>query len=203
MVVEMGFLKEIDEATATGPAADYYAEARRRSGQVLNLHRTCAHLPELAGHFEAMTGTLKARMGLRRYELVTLAAALALRSSYCALAHGKVLLENGMSPEELERIATERGHTSITPQEADLMGYAAEIVTDATAIGPAHVAALRAHGLSEEEIAQAAAAAALRCYFSKYLDALGTRPDADFMALPEGLRRALARGRPIDEATAA
>ena len=32
-------------------------------------------------------------MDLRRYELATLAAARRLRSSYCALAHGSVLLE--------------------------------------------------------------------------------------------------------------
>jgi hypothetical protein len=32
-------------------------------------------------------------MDLRRYELATLAAAMRLRSSYCALAHGKELAE--------------------------------------------------------------------------------------------------------------
>ncbi|MGR3497819.1 MAG: carboxymuconolactone decarboxylase family protein [Limimaricola soesokkakensis] len=195
----MSFIAEIGEAEASGPAAAYYAAAKTQHGQIYNLHRACGRLPELAEHFEAMTAALKERMGLRRYELVTLAAALALRSSYCALAHGKVLLDNGMTAEELERIATERGHTSITPQEADLMGYAADIVEDATAIGPARIAGLRAHGLSDDEIAQAAAAASLRCYFSKYLDALGTRPDPAFMKLPEALRTALARGRAIEE----
>jgi alkylhydroperoxidase family enzyme len=37
--------------------------------------------------------TAPAAMDPRRYELATLAAALELRSSYCALAHGKVLAD--------------------------------------------------------------------------------------------------------------
>ena len=195
----MAFVTGIAETAATGAAAAFYERARAERGAVLNLHRAFVFLPELFAHFETMAAALKDRMGLRRYELVTLAAALALKSSYCALAHGKVLLGKGMAPEELERIASDKGHTSNTPQEAELMGYAADIVADATAIGPARIAALRAVGCSEDDIAQAAAAAALRCFFSKYLDALGTRPDPGFAALPEGLRVALTRGRPVED----
>jgi hypothetical protein len=42
-------------------------------------------------------------------------------------------------------------------------------------------------------------AAAARCFFSKALDALGTRPDPDYLDLEPALRQALVVGRPIAE----
>ena len=40
-------------------------------------------------------------------------------------------------------------------------------------------------------------AAGARCFFSKTLDALGVRPDADYNDMEPGLRQALVVGRPI------
>ena len=40
-----------------------------------------------------MEETIAGGMDTRRYELATLAAARELRSSYCSLAHGKILAE--------------------------------------------------------------------------------------------------------------
>jgi alkylhydroperoxidase family enzyme len=48
--------------------------------------------PEVFRAWQQLNGALKTR-DLRRYELATVAAAKALRSSYCALSHGKVLAE--------------------------------------------------------------------------------------------------------------
>lgn len=193
----MSYIDEIADEDAAGPAAELYAEARRAHGRVLNLHRAFAHLPSFARHFEAMTGELKSRMGLRRYELVTIAAALALRSSYCALAHASVLMREGVDADELTRIAADRGQAQLTPAEREMMAYAEEIVRDASAVSAARVDRLRALGLSDAEISEIAAAAALRCFFSKYLDAVGVAPDARFAALPEALKAALVRGRPV------
>ncbi|MSU89028.1 peroxidase [Rhodobacteraceae bacterium 2CG4] len=174
-----------------------YADERQGLGRVLNLHRALAHIPSLARHFEAMTGELKAQMGLRRYELVTIAAALALRSSYCALAHASVLLRDGMEPDELLRIVTDPPGAALTGAEREMMAYAGEIARDAAAIDPARIERLRAHGFADAEISRIAATAALRSFFSKYLDAVGTAPDADYLALPPELREALVRGRAI------
>jgi hypothetical protein len=40
-------------------------------------------------------------------------------------------------------------------------------------------------------------AAAVRCFFSKTLDALGVQPDSSYGELAPGLREALVVGRPI------
>jgi hypothetical protein len=77
------------------------------------------------------------------------------------------------------------------------MDFAEKVARDASAITEADVRALRAHGLSEAEIFDIAAAAAARCFFSKLLDALGVEPDAAYEDLEQELRRLFTPGRPI------
>jgi hypothetical protein len=54
--------------------------------------------PEVAAAWLQLNGAIKAEMDPRRYELVTLAAAKQLRSTYCCLAHGQILDERFGAP---------------------------------------------------------------------------------------------------------
>ncbi len=148
-----------------------------------------------------LLGAITADMDERRYELVTLAAAGSLRSSYCSLAHGQVLLERHVSETELLTLALEPDSAPLTPVESAAMRFARKVVEDATAVAAADVAELRDLGLSDAEIFDIAAAAAARCFFSKTLDALGVQPDAEYAELSAELREVLVTGRPIADAT--
>ncbi len=109
-------------------------------------------------------------MDERRYELATLAAARRLRSSYCSLAHGKVLADRFYAPVEVAGIA--RGDVSALDQvDIAVMELAEKIVADATSVTAADIERLRELGLSDDEIVDVALAAAARCFFSKTLDA--------------------------------
>src|SRR3954452_9722759 len=57
-----------------------------------NYELAFAERPDVLAAWGQLNGAIKAGMDLRRYELATLAAARRLRSSYCCLAHGSVLL---------------------------------------------------------------------------------------------------------------
>ena len=141
--------------------------------------------------------SIRSTMDARRYELVTLAAARALRCSYCALAHGRVLESQFFSTEELSRIASGAGDDALPPAEAAVMSFAEKVVRQADAVTLEDVEALRRHGLDDGEIFDVAAAAAARCFFSKLLDALGAEPDSSYRALAPELRSVLTVGRPI------
>ena len=78
------------------------------------------------------------------------------------------------------------------------MAYARKLAIDASAITEADIQALQDAGLSDTEIFDVTTAAAVRCFFTKTLDALGTRPDSKFNELPQSLRDVLTVGRPID-----
>ena len=137
---------------------------------------------------------VSSRMDARRYELVTLAAARRLRSSYCSLAHGKVLLELG---EPVREIARDRRAAGLDEVDVAIMDFAERVVDDAASITDRDRQRLRDLGLSDAEIMDVSLAAAARCFFSKTLDAIGVLPDAHFQELEPELREVLVVGRPI------
>ena len=180
----MAFIEEIDDIDA---------------GPQRNMRSVFAHRPAVYAAWQQLLGAVTAEMDERRYELVTLAAAGSLRSSYCALAHGQVLLERHVSEAELLTLALDPDSAPITPVESAAMRLARKTVEDATSVSSEEIGELRELGLSDAEIFDIVAAAAARCFFSKTLDALGVQPDAEYAVLAPELREALVTGRPIDE----
>jgi alkylhydroperoxidase family enzyme len=63
-----------------------------------NSDRAFAEGPEVAAAWVQLNTSIEAGMDLRGYELATLAAARRLRSSYCCLAHGKILRDRFDEP---------------------------------------------------------------------------------------------------------
>ncbi len=160
-----------------------------------NYERAFAERPEVYEAWGRLTGAIKAGMDLRRYELATLAAARRLRSSYCCLAHGKVLMEQFDEP--VREIALDHHAAGLDAADVAVMDLAEKVVGDAASIGASDLQPLRDLGLSEAEIMDVVLAAAARCFFSKTLDALGVLPDAGYIELAPELREALVVGRPI------
>ena len=161
-----------------------------------NLERAFEPRPEVYAAWRELATAVKSGMDERRYELATLAAAQRLRSSYCSLAHGKVLADRFYAPVEVAGIA--RGEVSALDEvDIGVMELAEKIVADATSVTSADIQRLRELGLSDDEIVDVALAAAARCFFSKTLDALSVQPDSEYLQLDDDLRGALTVGRPI------
>ncbi len=163
-----------------------------------NHERAFAERPEVRAAWMELNTAIKEGMDLRRYELATLAAARRLRSSYCCLAHGTVLLEQFGEP--VREIALDHRAAGLDEVDVAVMNLAERVVDDATAIGEEELRPLRELGLTETEIMDVVLAAAARCFFSKTLDALGVLPDASYRDLDPGLREVLVVGRPIADA---
>jgi alkylhydroperoxidase family enzyme len=161
-------------------------------GDGTNFERAFARRPEVFAAWQQLNSSIKATSDLRRYELATLAAARQLRSSYCCLAHGKVLAEQFYDYESVPKLPDGLDET-----DRAIMSFAEKVVVDATSITQADVDELRAHGLSEDEVFDVVLAAAARCFFSKTLDALGVQPDAAYAELDPSFVEPLTVGRPI------
>ena len=196
----MSFIATVPVSQATGEVRAIYERSQARLGYVPNYAKTFSHRPQVWAAWESLLTSIRGTLDARRYELVTVAAARALRCSYCALAHGRILRERFYSAAELAAIMDGR-LGALTPADAAVMAFAEQVARDAGRITDADVRALRDHGLSDAEIFDIAAAAAARCFFSKLLDALGAEPDAAYAELEDELRRRLEVGRGI--ATAA
>ena len=162
-----------------------------------NMVKAFSHRPAVFDAWQQLNGSIKAEADLRRYELATMAAARRLRSSYCMLAHGTVLIEQFMEPDELRAIVTDHRAAGLDEADVAIMDLAEKVVDDATSVTQADIDRLRGLGLSEAEVFDVILAAAARCFFSKVLDAVGAQPDREFEELEPDLRDALVVGRPI------
>jgi alkylhydroperoxidase family enzyme len=170
---------------------------QQNDGVPTNYERAFTERPDVLAAWGELLGAIKANMDLRRYELATLAAAQRLRSSYCCLAHGKVLIEKFDEP--VLQIATDRASAGLDEIDLAVMELAERVVDDATSIGDDDLQRLRDLGLPDSEIMDVVLAAAARCFWTKTLDSLGVQPDASFRELDPELQEALVVGRPIAE----
>ena len=193
----MPFIEPVSDENASAAAAEGFAADRERLGYVPTYSRLLAHHPAAVQAWQQLNGSIKAEMDLRRYELVTLAAARRLRSSYCSLAHGSVLVQQFLDPESLRRVALDRRDAGLDEVDVAVMDLAEKVVDDATSVTEADVQRLRDLGLSDKDVLDVVLAASARCFFSKTLDALGAEPDAEFLTLDPALREVLVVGRPI------
>jgi len=160
-----------------------------------NFERAFDERPGVLAAWVELNTAIKANMDLRRYELATLAAARKLRSSYCSLQHGRVLLEEFGEP--VREIALDRRTAGLDEIDLAVMDLAEKVVVDATSIDDSDRQPLRDLGLSEAQIMDVVLAAAARCFFAKTLDALGVLPDASLSELDAVVREVLVVGRPI------
>ncbi|MFG2044879.1 carboxymuconolactone decarboxylase family protein [Dactylosporangium sp. NPDC048998] len=196
----MTYLDTPADAQARDDVARMYDEDRAKVGYVQNLTRLFALRPDVLDAWVGLSKTIRRGMDLRRYELVTLAAAKQLRSSYCSLAHGEVLRDRFYDAKAVQKIATDHHHADLDPVDVAVMDFAGKTARDAASITADDVDTLRQHGLSDDEIFQVILAAAARCFFSTVIDAAGAEPDFQYRASIEPeLLQVLTVGRPVSD----
>lgn len=199
----MAFIRTVPPSDAEGEVREMYRQARERFGYVPNWAQALSLRPGVRAGWTALLNSIQSNLSVRRYELATLAAARALRSSYCSLAHGSVLAEKVFDGPTVTAIMNDAPESPLDPGERAMMAFAEKVVLAADRITEGDIELLRSHGYQDEEIFDVAAAAAARCFFSKLLDALGVQADAVFDDLDPALRKALTVGRPVARPDAA
>lgn len=185
----MTILKMTTEAEATGLTAQIYDDDRGSLGYVPSHTKAMSLNPEAFLAWESLTKAISSSLGLRRYELVTLAAAQAIGSSHCRLAHGKKTLSI-MSEEELLAIARDFHDAGLPEAEVAMMDYAVKLCTDAAAMTDADTQRLRDLGYSDREIEDITMAAAARNFISRSVLAMAVDLDVP-REMSEELKSAL------------
>lgn len=173
----------------SGLAAEFYDDDLAHLGYVPEHTRVMAINPEAYQAWEQLVGAIARPMGMRRYELVTLAAARGVKSEHCLLAHGNKSLRY-IDEDELTRIAFDYREAGLPESEVAMMEFAEKVSTASHAMTDADSQRLRDLGFTDREIVDIALAAAARNYFSRAIQALGVAVDVP-PGLPDTLREAL------------
>ena len=146
-----------------------------------NYERAFATRPAVYAAWRGLVAAITASMDERDYEVATLGAARALRSTYCTLAHGSVLLERHVDEPGLIRLlaAADAGEVADGSTRDEMITvFAARVARGAPDLTQADIDAVLGAGLTEQGAFDVILAAAARCFFSTVLDATGTRADS-------------------------
>ena len=195
----MPFLQTVPPEDASGEVRAMYDKDLAAQGYVANYTRAFSARPDVLQGWLALKDAITSGMDPRLYELATVAAATAIRSSYCSLVHGNILATGYYPAEQVVSIAGDGDEAAAALDAADaaVVRFARKVAEQAEQITAEDVGELRRLGFSDADIFNVILAAAARCFFSKVLDATGTLPDAALHDLPEQLRAALTVGREI------
>jgi uncharacterized peroxidase-related enzyme len=181
------FIETVSEAEAQGKLREIYESDEKSLGYVPNHAKVFSLRPDVLEAWRGFQGSIRKNLRLRRYELVTLAAAQALNCRYCLLAHGAILNKNGVSVDQLRAILTDFHDAGLEHAEVAVMDFAQKIARSANEMTQADVDALRALGLEDVEIVDIALTATMRSFASKTFNALGARADAVYDELDRQL----------------
>src|SRR5688572_11326137 len=120
----MAFIETMPVDQATGDVRAMYEHYQASLGYVPNYTKVFSQRPQVMDAWANLLASTRSHLDLRRYELITLAAARALRSSYCMLAHGTILQKQFYAPEQVTAIADDFANAGLAPGEVAMMAFA-------------------------------------------------------------------------------
>jgi uncharacterized peroxidase-related enzyme len=172
------FIDAVTPDAADGALADYYRQQEGAWGFLPNYAACFSTRPDVAAAWNTLNATIRGGMDRRRFEIATIAAARALRSTYCTAAHSMFLRDVCGDESTLQSIAEQPSGAELDPQDRAVYQFAGKVAVDAFSVEQRDIEAMHAVGLSDADIANVVFAASARAFFTKVLDALGAQLDA-------------------------
>lgn len=192
------FVTPVAEDAAQGDLAEYYQRQRHSWGFLPDYAGAFSTRPDVASAWDRMNAAVRDGMDRRRFEIATIAAARAMRSTYCAAAHSKFLRDVCGDEATMRAIAEQPDGSGLGPADRAVYVFAQKVAAAASEIDQADVDRLKEEGgLSDADVADVVFAVAARAFFTRVLDGLGAQLDRQTSeALPADLRDAMVVGRP-------
>jgi uncharacterized peroxidase-related enzyme len=163
-----------------------YEQNRAKIGFVPNVFRAYARRPE---HFRAFMQyhdvLMRAPGGLSRAEreAIVVSVSVANRCLYCTIAHGAALRVLGKDPIAADQIAADWRGAGIAPRLRAILGFATRLNKAGYAPTDNDFAELREHGLSDDDIWDAASIAAFFGMSNRMAAFMDMRPNEEFYTM--------------------
>ncbi len=159
-------------------------EVQARSGFVPNVFLALAHRPAEWRAFMAFHDALllKTSGSLSKgdREMIITATSAANHCLYCVVAHGAILRIYEKKPLVADQVATNHRKADITPRQRAMLDFAMKVCKNSHEVEEADFAALRPHGLSDEDIWDIAAITAFFGLSNRLANVIGMRPNDEF-----------------------
>ncbi len=145
-----------------------------------------AHYPPFLDAAEAMYPAFMEQGEIDRdtKELMFIASSEVRGCKWCVGSHSRYLvLEAGMTREQVERARRGEDEQSLTPTQKLLIDFSRRVAKDATRISEKDIGELREAGLSDGQIVEAVAVVASSAFLNAFTDTLKMVDDLEMMGL--------------------
>jgi uncharacterized peroxidase-related enzyme len=195
----MAWIKTIPPAEASGQLREIYEGILRTMPFVPKMRQLASLRPEAVEALELLArrahfgGT---SLGRAREERIALVVAALLKCTYCAVAHGGLMVREGKATAgEVTALACNYHQAGLPAADVAMLDYAAKIALDPERITEQDIAGLRAQGFSDVEILDIALNASYRVFVTRMAAALGLEGEEWFETIDPNLRETLTVGR--------
>ncbi|MFY8083455.1 MAG: peroxidase-related enzyme [Rubrivivax sp.] len=159
-------------------------EVQAKAGFVPNVFLALAHRPAEWRAFVAYHDALMLKEGGHLSkgdrEMIVVATSAANECLYCVVAHGAILRIYEKKPLVADQVAINWRKADITPRQRAMLAFAMKVCQRSHEIDDADFAALREHGLDEEDAWDIAAITAFFGMSNRLANATGMKPNDEF-----------------------
>src|SRR3977135_1766762 len=137
---------------------------QEKSGFVPNVFLTLAYRPDEFRAFFAYHDALMDKDGgltKAEREMIVVATSSVNHCHYCVIAHGAILRIRARHPRLADQVAVNYLNAELTPRQRAILDFAVKVAERSHEVSDDDVAALRGHGMTDDEIWDIGAIAAL------------------------------------------
>jgi uncharacterized peroxidase-related enzyme len=159
-------------------------EVEKKSGFVPNIFLTLAHRPDEWRAFFAYHDALmdKETPALTKgdRELIVVATSAENRCLYCVVAHGAIARIRARHPHIADQVATDWRKADLDERQRAVLEVAVRFAVEPWTVAGQHLDALRAHGLTDDDVWDVGAIAALFAMSNRLAHLTATMPNDEF-----------------------
>ena len=154
-----------------------------KAGFIPNVFLAWAHRPEEFRAFFAYHDALLEKAGgltKAEREMIVVATSAVNRCHYCVIAHGAILRIRAKQPWLADQVAINYLNADLTPRQQAMLTFGVKVAERSHDVNDTDFSALRAHGMTDDEIWDIGAIAALFALSNRMANLMALRPNDEF-----------------------
>jgi uncharacterized peroxidase-related enzyme len=158
----------------------------QKAGFIPNVFLAWAHRPdEFRAFFAYHDALLEKPDGLTKAEreMIVVVTSSLNHCHYCVIAHGAILRIRAKHPRIADQVAVNYLNAELTPRQRAMLDFAVKVAERSHEVGEDDFTMLRKHGMSDDEIWDIGAIAALFALSNRMANMLALRPNDEFYTM--------------------
>jgi uncharacterized peroxidase-related enzyme len=154
-----------------------------KAGFIPNVFLAWAHRPdEFRAFFAYHDALLEKEGGLTKAEreMIVVATSGINQCHYCVIAHGAILRIRAKDPLLADQVAVNYLNAELTPRQRAMLDFAVKVAERSHEVSADDFVVLKAHGMTEDEIWDIGAIAALFALSNRMANLMALKPNAEF-----------------------